>query len=366
MTVYWLTYSVLGFFALLSTDRKLKDRDFFKNHFNISTIFIFIIFTLLIGFRYEVGGDWRNYLNLFFLQGERTFNLIDIVAADPGFVFLNYISYEFNFGFFGLNFLCSIIFMYGVLKFCRFMPMPIMALLVAFPYLIITVGMGYQRQSLAIGIILLALISLFKGENLKFLLMVTLAATFHKTAILFYPLLIFTASKNKFLISMFVSAIIVLGYFLLVDSRIEFIIDNYVGRKISSSGAIFRIVMSIIPAIIYLYYRSAFDITSKERIFWDLLSISIFILFIGLIVLDVSTLIDRIALYTLPIQLFVFSHLPTKFKPKYRPVIKSAIITYYALVLFVWGYFGAHSSHWIPYDNVVFRILSGDTIYLGF
>ena len=61
-----------------------------------------IVLTLLIGFRYEVGGDWFNYFR----------NLDDVAGAmldevflmsDPGYQFLSWLSLEMDWDIFGLT-----------------------------------------------------------------------------------------------------------------------------------------------------------------------------------------------------------------------------------------------------------------------
>ncbi len=46
--------------------------------------------------------------------------------------------------------------MSGLVQFCRKQPLPWLALAVAAPFIIIVVGMGYTRQSVALGFILLS------------------------------------------------------------------------------------------------------------------------------------------------------------------------------------------------------------------
>lgn len=364
MTPYWLIYSALSFLAFTSRVRHYKIKGFFQDNFNLLTFFLFLFFSIFIGFRFDVGGDWENYLNIYLEQADKTVST-NIFIADPSFLFLNWLSYEIGIGYHGLNFLCALIFTYGVLKFCRYLPRPNVAILVSFPYLINIVGMGYQRQSVAIGIMLLAFISLFKYQNFRFFLLVTLAATFHKSAIIFYPLMIFSTRSNKFLLFLLMSLGILGGYFLLVEARLGHMIDNYIYLQKSSTGAMYRVLMLVVPALIFIIYRKQFNILDIERRVWTLFSFGSFILFIGLLSLDVSTTIDRLALYILPIQLFVFSHLANIFKPLSRPIINLGIIVYYGIVLFVWANFGTHSEEWIPYDNAIIRLLIGDRTYFG-
>lgn len=65
-----------------------------------------------------------------------------------------------------------------------------------------------------------------------------------------------------------------------------------------------------------------------------------------------STALDRMALYLLPLQLFVFSHLPDVISAHGRRNFKvvGLMLCYYALVLFVWLNFADNAHGWVPYQ----------------
>ena len=65
-----------------------------------------------------------------------------------------------------------------------------------------------------------------------------------------------------------------------------------------------------------------------------------------------STAIDRVGLYLLPMQLFVFSQLPEVFESSHKNnmIWVGFVIFYYATVEFVWLNFATHAFAWIPYN----------------
>jgi Ca2+/Na+ antiporter len=78
-------------------------------------------------------------------------------------------------------------------------------------------------------------------------------------------------------------------------------------------------------------------------------------LVVGLGATTSSTAIDRIGLYMLPIQLFVFSNLPILLRKRLggpQPVILG-VLCYYALVQWVWLSFAENVWAWVPYDSVL-------------
>jgi len=68
-------------------------------------------------------------------------------------------------------------------------------------------------------------------------------------------------------------------------------------------------------------------------------------------VLPSSTVLDRIGLYLLPLQIVVFVHVPDILGRMvgHKTFWIAAVLLYYAAVLFVWLNFASHSGAWIPY-----------------
>jgi hypothetical protein len=68
-----------------------------------------------------------------------------------------------------------------------------------------------------------------------------------------------------------------------------------------------------------------------------------------------STAIDRLALYLLPLQVFVLARLPealSSSKNTKRQLLL-AVIAYSAAVQFVWFNFGDHAEAWVPYKTFI-------------
>jgi hypothetical protein len=63
-----------------------------------------------------------------------------------------------------------------------------------------------------------------------------------------------------------------------------------------------------------------------------------------------STAVDRTALYFIPIQLYVFSRLPSLATTlRNRSIIVFAIVAYYAAVQLTWLNLATHARFWVPY-----------------
>ena len=84
---------------------------------------------------------------------------------------------------------------------------------------------------------------------------------------------------------------------------------------------------------------------------WRLFALISLALFAGYFVTGASTALDRVALYMIPLQLFVFAHLPDLMGRYHRlnqPIVL-LIVLYSALIQFVWLMFGNFSRAWLPY-----------------
>ncbi|WP_340085053.1 EpsG family protein, partial [Streptococcus agalactiae] len=120
------------------------------------TVLLGLATALMIGLRYEVGGDWRAYL-----ANYQQVQLLDFSQSvgrfEAGYTALVFLAGRLDTGIWLSNFGCALIMTFGIVRFCTRQPNPALCFLVAVPYLIIVVGMGYTRQAVAIGLILAGL-----------------------------------------------------------------------------------------------------------------------------------------------------------------------------------------------------------------
>ena len=344
MIQYW----TLFFIPLIATLLPLRVD---KNLKNVLFLFFLCFASLLIGLRYRVGGDWGAYMEMFKSVGYLDFFSL-FTLPDPSYYVLNWVSFKLGLGIFGVNVVGGLIFIYGILVFCRKQPMPWVGILVAVPYMVIVVGMGYSRQAIALGLVLLAFASWPQKKFIKFAMIIIIASTFHKSAIILLPLALFINRKNikeKFFLGIPVLIIIGLYYLLqfLGTATYEayFLTESYESR-----GVFIRVLMSAIPASIFLIFRKKFY-QFEDNNLWYLISIALLLcLFTSF---SVSTVTDRIALFFSPIQLMVYSRLPVIFQNRFTlTFIILNILLLYSLSLFVWLNYAFHSYAWVPYKSV--------------
>lgn len=340
MLIYWLMFLVPAW-ATLQPGRLKPSQS------RLAWIAVAVCFALLMGLRHEVGGDWFNYIPLFEQNLRRTFGEV-LARGDPGYYGLGWIVAHAGGSIYQVNLVCAAVMMWGTVVFCRAQPNPWLALVAAVPYMLVVVGMGYTRQGAALGFALIGLTALGKGRVREFVIWVVIGATFHKSAVLLLPIAALAATRNRFVTGALVALITALFYYLLLADSSEDLWQNYVEAEYQSQGGLIRVLMNVVPATLLIVFRRRLAPDYQERKLW--LWIAVLALLCLPLVGLASTAVDRVALYFIPLQLFVFSRVPRLAQSvRIRTPLVLGVVAYYAAVLFVWLNFAAHSQYWVPY-----------------
>jgi hypothetical protein len=344
MITYWIMFLLPAGAALLENRSQMR-------RISGGWIGLWLILTLLIGYRFEVGADWLSYIehyyDTFYLSLAEAMSI-----GDPGHSLLNWISSQQEWGVFGTNLVYGAVFSFGLIAFCRNQPRPMLALAVAVPYLLIVVAMGYSRQGVAIGFVMIGFIALAQRKTLKFVLLIVIAALFHKSAIILLPISIMTNMLRKpIFTALWGGGTIGLMYFLYLAESADNLIQNYIVAEMDSQGALVRVTMNVVPALLFLFYRRNFNLKPEEKALWIWMSLMALVCVLLLAVSPSSTAVDRVALYFIPIQVYVFSRVPDAMESgQHRKATRLLVVAYYAAVLFVWLNYANHSQYWIPYQ----------------
>ena len=348
MISYLILFSLPAWFALRVPKAQISPHRSSNFKWQVVTL----CFALAIGLRHEVGGDWFIYKeNLdHFASVELLTAMTDLGSSDPAFAFLSWISPTLG-GEYFVNFVCGALFSLGLVSFCRNQPNPWLALTVAVPYLVTVVAMGYTRQGVAIGLSMLGLVALSHDKILRFLLWIGLAGAFHKSAVILIPLAIFSGSRRSWIAIIGVLVIGSLTFILFLQDSLERLVSGYVSDAMESSGALIRVLMNALPAIVFLLFRMRFTLGAAEQGFWTWMSIGTLLFVPALGFSPSSTAVDRVALYWIPVQVFVWSRLPQAISlgPRSEAFFRQIVIVYSLCVLLVWLLFGDHSFAWLPY-----------------
>lgn len=325
---------------------------------------LFFILLIFVGLRHEIGGDWGNYIYQIDKTSAMSFEYAISSLGDPLYQLIKWYSVGFgsNTGdgpIHFLNFMCALFFAYGLVLFCNAQPRPWLAFAIAVPYLLIVVGMGYTRQSAAIGSIMIALTAVSQGKTLKYIFWICVAVTIHKTSIIVLPFAVFLFKTNKVILSFATVVFVVFLYLVLLSEYVEVMTQNYLGLEQSSSGAFIRALMNLIPAIFFLKFKNRFGLSLQHQNFWTAISVSVCGLFLLIFILPSTTVVDRVGLYFIPLQLFVLSRLPDAIGVSGMSNLQNIypIILYYFATLMTWLLFSSHARHWLDYDSYIFILL---------
>lgn len=319
--------------------------------------FMYVVFSLflviILGLRFEVGPDWNAYLAYY--NRSDTYAFFELMQlGDPGYYFLNWLSAQIGGQVYLVNFVSAFFTVYGTMRFCTNQPLPWLAILVSIPYLLIVVGMGYTRQAIAISFVLLSFVYLSKSKTGYFIFWVIVAATFHKSAVIVLPIAALANSKNRLLSIFWLGTISAVGAYLFIYDSLDSLWSTYVEADYQSQGGLIRVLMNAVPAIIFIFLRHKLylDLVS-ERLWWWMSLLSL--VCIPLVLIS-STATDRVALYLIPLQIFVFSRLHYSSKDNYcKALIVISIIAYYTAIQFVWLNFASHAYSWVPYNSLLIK-----------
>ena len=332
----------------------------------IKAILAFLILILFIGLRYQTGGDWTNYFDAVLSAYQIPFSeFLSSQNYEPLYALLNWIGANIFGGLFLVNSVCASIFSFSLIKFCRRQPDPWLALTLAIPYLVIVVAMGYTRQSVAIAFLMLGLLSVQLGKNLEYILYIVIASLFHRPALVMMALLVFNSQFELINISTktlrLVKAVLLVlagyGFYSAYYDDLYSIVKGYEGdySAYSPQGALLRISLTIIFSVIFLVNRKKFSLPYQESEIWTALCrvalLPAFALALGIL----PTLVDRFALYLLPIQLYVGSRIPyTRIFGISSRDWRIALVSLCFIYLFLWFNYANNSFAWLPYKNILF------------
>jgi hypothetical protein len=352
MWPYWLLFLVPAYWAvtrLKPTPKMAQNAQ--RDHFPPVWRGIFILLVLMIGFRHEVGGDWSTYIEHVQRLSDASITKA-LSAKDPAYGFLNWLAAKSGAGVYFVNLLCAVLVSWGLIVFCRVQPRPWLALVVAVPYLITVVAMGYTRQGVAIGVAMLGMMALGQGSVLRFVLWIVLAAVFHKSALVLIPLALLAGSRRRLFTLIWVAVAGIALFVLLLQESADSLVSGYIEAEYQSSGAAIRVAMNALPAALFLIFKNRFQLSEYERTFWTSMSWTALLFLVLLKVSPSSTAVDRLALYWIPLQLFVLSRLPNALGQRdgKNAMWVYSVVAYSATVHFIWLAYADTAFAWLPYQ----------------
>jgi len=317
-----------------------------------------VLLTLAIGLRNQVGGDWWNYLYVFQRIRGSSFSTA-LTVAEPGYVAVNWIAWKAGWGIWFPNLVCAAIFSWGVVSFCRQQPNPWLALTVA-TYIIILLGMGLTRQSAALGFVMLAMVQYSRGGLVKMGAYLVGAVMFHSSAIIMAPIIGLAVARRGVgtaIVTVLLGAIFLYQF----SSGIFVLLTRYTETTHTAGGAVPRLLMNLIPALIFLSFPTRLTRTASEQRLWTIISLMTFVSVFLLFFVRSSAIVDRLGLYITPLQIYVLSRLPAAFGTRTREnmFLLSLVVAFSLAVEITWLRYGTWGHAWLPYRNYIWDATTG-------
>ena len=352
MLIYWI---FLGFISLMALLEQGAEE---ANH---RVNFLWGVFTaaliLFIGGRWKTGGDWGNYYrNLETFYWVTLDNNVDR-GKDIGYIALSVFASKFTTGIVVITMFSGIVMGLALLRFSLAQPRPWLCMAAAFPYLVVVCGMGYIRQGIAISFIMLGLLALGRQQIGRYTAWVATGALFHATALILIPLGALGNRKNQPLVIALVAIATIVAFRTLMADRTDAMVTNYVDVDAASSGALVRALLGALPGAIFLVFRRQFALEGGLQVAWTALSGVAVAAVPAVLLFPSSTVVDRMGLYLLPLQCFVFSRVPDALAktPQQRQLFAVGIILLYITVFYTFILYGDHAQSWYPYRFYLFE-----------
>lgn len=358
--LYWLIYAVFALGAFLHRPSPVRPpvaRGSVLASYgprSLAPIFVAALLIILIGLRYEVGGDWGNYLYFFENIGRQDLeHALARSMQEPGYTLINWLAAKLGAGIWLVNLLCAVPFTVGLMRLSNQQPNPWLALLVATPFLIIVVAMGFTRQAAALGFLMIGVSDFIEKQSLsRFVALTLVGALFHRTVLVFIPVLLLWGGRSFFVSVLLASIAIATAYYTVFSTAIALYEPGYIKSQYDAAGATVRILMNVIPSLILFASGSKFFLSREEKVVWKTFAGLSLLAASALLVVESSVVIDRMALYLIPIQIFVLSRLPyIVAEGRTQLFWVFGIGLYSGFVLFVWLNYAVHSAAWLPYRN---------------
>jgi hypothetical protein len=195
--MYYLLLLVLWMFALAEGIRRIEAR-------RILLPLSFVCIWFFIGFRWETGTDWEVYINNYFLQNDLGF--------EKGYSLLSSAAHTLGFGYNSFLLLISFIPLFCLYIFLERKSRYVFVALLFFIANYMLGFMGGNRQSVAIGFIVLSALFIEERKPMHFFVFICIAMLFHRSAIVFLPAYFMCERRIPVIIKYcFLAVLVVLG-----------------------------------------------------------------------------------------------------------------------------------------------------------
>lgn len=311
---------------------------------------------LFVGFREDVGADWQRYRDIYYhISVIRPFS--DGLSTDFGFYLLNWAAAASSIGFYGVTAFCAAALAWGLVSFAKQTAYPWVCLTIAMPHVVNVMAMDHIRQSTALGFSLLGMANLLRGRTLACIILLVVACSFHKSAVVLLPLVAAASNRSRMTTYLCSFGFVVAFYFLVLADTASVYEARYIRREYGARASTLRLLQNIPPALIYLAIWRRIGMRVEARYFWFLLSLCAFVLPLLLLVVPSSAAIDRLGKFIIPLQMFIYSQMLVLLTDGvlYRLFVVVLLCVYCLMYQGAWFHFSEIADEfWIPYGTILF------------
>jgi hypothetical protein len=359
MQIYIITFLVLLVFSFLELRTHLTT----VQHKSMS-VFVYLLFVLQVGLRWQTGTDWDTYL----LHFEEINNISDVYYSITGFeqgysLFVLLVKSFWNSytAFLLIHALVYYAFVFSAFK--KLSPYLFISLLVFYAT---NMGvLGSNRQLIALGLCLYALRYVINKNAIKFSLLIILAFLFHSTAIMF----VVYYFLNREIKQIWIYAILIIS-FIIGKTSLPFIVFSFVGDNIGGMGSakvlyyteryqedseLYRLgVMGLIKRLLFIgLFLFNYKFLTAKLAYYKLIFNGYFV---GLVVYflfssSILVLVNRGSLYFATMEVLLIACQFLVIKNKYYKISLLVLLFIVSIILFFQS-IAAYSDLFIPYKGI--------------
>lgn len=349
MLVYYFMVLLLFFIALVMSINKQRSLPLF--------LFLFVLFVLHDGLRWDTGTDWDNYYNYF---QHCLYNRWE--HFEVGYCILSELIREITDSYTVFLFVHAfIIWQLIFLVIWRFSPFPFLSVYLLYCLMLPLLGMN--RQYIALALCVFSVIFIYRRKIIPFLLLIALAFTFHKSALCFiFTYFLFRKFSTKFYICLLVFVVVVsftgvidkipIFQFVAGDELTSKQLSYYIGN--TNSRTIFSSLLGIIRMLFWFALAFPLFVRTNDRKFILLFNIYFcYIIFYWLFNGSIFQIfVSRALVYFTIFEIFIIPFIYRELKySTNRPILLIFLFIYTSMLLYknITFYTIGNVNPFIPY-----------------
>jgi hypothetical protein len=332
----------------------------------ILLLFVALLYWLMIGFRFQVGADWNNYIHILEVKKDLPLGRL-IFDREPGYGALMWATGQLGWNIIFINAVSGLVFCWGMFSVARRCPEPWIAVAIATPLLAVAFAMSGIRQALAGGIIFYLFATWEQRSTMARAAFVAMAMLFHFSAI-FVLMFVALASRAQPVIKFggtIAIALLVLAIIKFAPDSMDAYSRLYVAgeEKMSAPGAVVQVGIVAIAAGLYLINRRRWaELVGDSELIRNLAWGSVALL---PMILISSVGAYRLALYLWPMAMYIYSGYPRLIVAGTgRAFYRVALVGVSFAMLVGWLQLANNSLPWWPYRN--WLLLSDQAPLIGY